>query len=79
MVFFFRSRITKGYYFWKKRQNKRFSKQKQQEQKKQQLCQQWNGIVKLILDLLKENNNCFSLETWTLIIELCNLIAKLLV
>ncbi|RIB12673.1 hypothetical protein C2G38_2200006 [Gigaspora rosea] len=47
MVFFFRNKISKGYYFWKKRQHKRFSKQKQQ-QEKQQLYQQWNGIVKSI-------------------------------
>ncbi|RIB08689.1 hypothetical protein C2G38_2210980 [Gigaspora rosea] len=65
MVFFFRNRISKGYYFWKKRQHKRFSKQKQQ-QEKQQLYQQWNGIVKSISSLLIENNYYFLLETWTL-------------
>ncbi|RIB30436.1 hypothetical protein C2G38_2026873 [Gigaspora rosea] len=37
--------MSKGYYFWKKSQYKRFLKQKQQ-QEKQQLYQQWNGIVK---------------------------------
>ncbi|RIB14578.1 hypothetical protein C2G38_2194684 [Gigaspora rosea] len=66
MVFFFRNRISKGYYFWKKRQHKRFSKQKQQ-QEKQQLYQQWNGIVKSISALLIESNHSFSLETWTII------------
>ncbi|RIB26312.1 hypothetical protein C2G38_2163711 [Gigaspora rosea] len=58
--------MSKGYYFWKKRQHKRFSKQKQ-PQEKQQLYQQRNGIVKSISSLLIENNYYFSLETWTLI------------
>jgi len=62
MVFFFRNKISKGYYFWKKRQYKRFSKQKQQ-QEKQQLYQQWNGIVKSISALLMENNHSFSPAT----------------
>ncbi len=75
MVYSYKNKTPKGYFFWKKRQQKRCFKQKQQEKQKQtfSIIQE---ITKIVGNILKKHYN-YSPTLWPTLSQLVTILEGL--